>query len=200
MAREATFLYVSMLNNQLSRLFCEGLFRRTVYLTGIGATVPAISDGAPASRVASAVATATATIGNTNAQVQFIGLTPGNVGLAQANILVPSLPTGDYPLVIAQSGHQSTSVLVSVSGSGSALAVTNILSLVSSVTVPNGVGITAVAGLDGLSVGAPVLLGNYLYICGPPAISVVNVSNPTSPLFINQFGTQDLNGQGQGCA
>jgi uncharacterized protein (TIGR03437 family) len=172
-----------------------------VYLTGIGATVPPVADGAvaPPSNFAVPVATATATIGDANAPLQFFGLTPGTVGLAQANILVPALPDGDYPLIITLNGHQSTSVLISVSGSGTGFTVSGLLGLVSSVTVPNGVGVAEVAGLDGLSLGVPVLLGNDLYICGPPRISVVDVSNPTSPLFVTEFGDQDLNGQGQGC-
>jgi uncharacterized protein (TIGR03437 family) len=170
-----------------------------VYLTGIGATVPAVADGAAAPGSTVAIATATATIGDANAPVQFLGLTPGSVGLGQANIQVPSLPTGSYPLVITLNGHQSTSVLVAVSGTGSGFQVTSILSLVSSVSVPNGVGDTEVSGLVGLSGGVPVLLGDYLYICGPPAISVINVSSPASPLFVTQFGEEDLLGKGQGC-
>jgi hypothetical protein len=145
------------------------------------------------------VATATATIGNANAPLQFFGLAPDAVGLAQANILVPALPDGDYPLIITLNGHQSTSVLISVSGSGTGFTVSGVLGLVSTVTVP-GVGVAAQAGLDGLSVSAPAVLGNYLYICGPAQISVVDVSNAASPLLVTQFGQQDLNGVGDGCA
>ena len=51
-----------------------------------------------------------------NARCTFLGLTPGFVGLAQANITVPNLPSGDYPLVLTVSGVQSTSALISVKG------------------------------------------------------------------------------------
>jgi uncharacterized protein (TIGR03437 family) len=175
-----------------------------VYLTGVGATIPSVADGAAAPgqpvAVAQAQSTATATIADINAPVSFLGLTPGSVGLAQANVQVPpSLPSGSYPLVITLNGHQSTSALVSVAGSGSGFAVASVLSLVGSLSLPNGVGITGLPGLQGLSVGVPQLLGNYLYVCGPPNISIVNVTNPAAPALVSQFGASDLNGQGFRC-
>ena len=92
----------------------------TVYLTGQGAVDNAVADGAatPLSPISTATATATATIGPLSATVQFLGLTPDFAGLAQANIQVPSLPTGDYPLVITAGGFIGASAIVSVSGSG----------------------------------------------------------------------------------
>jgi uncharacterized protein (TIGR03437 family) len=39
--------------------------------------------------------------------VQYRSLTPGDVGLAQANIQIPSdLPSGDYPLVLSLPGER----------------------------------------------------------------------------------------------
>ena len=60
---------------------------------------------------------ARATIGGQNATVLFLGLTPGAVGLAQANVQIPAqLTTGDYPLVLTVNGQTSRSALVAVKG------------------------------------------------------------------------------------
>lgn len=91
-----------------------------VYLTGIGVTNPAVADGAtaPGGPLAIPLAAAAATIGGAAAVVQFIGLTPGNVGLAQANVQVPTVATGDQPLVISLNGVASKPVQISVLGTG----------------------------------------------------------------------------------
>ena len=91
-----------------------------VYLTGIGVTNPAVADGAtaPGGPLAIPAAAAAATIGGAAALVQFIGLTPGNVGLAQANVQVPTVATGDQPLVISLNGVASKPVQISVLGTG----------------------------------------------------------------------------------
>ena len=64
-----------------------------VYVTGIGLVTNTPADGAysPSSPLAQASYVVTATIGGVNANVTFLGLTPGSVGLAQANITMPSL-------------------------------------------------------------------------------------------------------------
>jgi uncharacterized protein (TIGR03437 family) len=89
-----------------------------VYLTGIGATNPPVADGAvaPGGPLAIPATAATATIGGAVAPVQFIGLTPGNVGLAQANLQVPNIATGDQPVVITLNGVASRPVQISVKG------------------------------------------------------------------------------------
>jgi uncharacterized protein (TIGR03437 family) len=90
-----------------------------VYLTGIGSvtSTPSDGDGAPLSPLARASLPATASIGGVNAPIQFLGLTPYLVGLAQANLQVPHLQTGDYPLVITVHGVASNPALISISGS-----------------------------------------------------------------------------------
>ena len=62
-----------------------------VYVTGIGLVTNTPADGAitPSPPVGGGVYIITATIGGVNANVTFLGLTPGSVGLAQANITVP---------------------------------------------------------------------------------------------------------------
>lgn len=85
-----------------------------VYLTGIGSVTNAPLDGAGAPWGPLAVATlpATASIGGVDAPIQFLGLTPYYVGLAQANIQVPQLAAGEYPLIIAVDGVASAAAQV----------------------------------------------------------------------------------------
>jgi uncharacterized protein (TIGR03437 family) len=89
----------------------------TAYFTGTGPVSPAVADGAPAPKSPPAAVTSAtgATIGGSAAQVTFAGLSPGFVGLAQMDIVVPSgLATGTYPLVLSVAGEVSNSAPVSV--------------------------------------------------------------------------------------
>ena len=56
----------------------------------------------------------TATIGPATATVSFHGLTPGFIGLAQMNIVVPALAPGVYPLVVTIDGQNSNSATIAV--------------------------------------------------------------------------------------
>jgi uncharacterized protein (TIGR03437 family) len=90
----------------------------TAYLTGQGPVTAEVETGArpPAGTLAWASGPYSATIGSQPAKVQFLGLAPGYVGLAQGNIEVPQLPaTGDYPLVITIGGMSSRPASVTVS-------------------------------------------------------------------------------------
>jgi uncharacterized protein (TIGR03437 family) len=88
----------------------------TAYLTGIGPTTLSLTTGAvtPSAPLARAMLAATATIGGSAAAIEFLGLTPGSIGLAQANITVPQLAPGDYPLVITVGGQPSQGATVTV--------------------------------------------------------------------------------------
>ncbi len=91
----------------------------TVYMTGGGAVDPTISTGAasPSSPpFAMVTASHSATIGNQPATISFLGMAPYFVGVVQANVKVPALSSGDYPLVITIGGVASNGPLVSVSG------------------------------------------------------------------------------------
>jgi uncharacterized protein (TIGR03437 family) len=158
-----------------------------VYLTGQGPVNNPVKDGypTPASPVATATATATATIGPLNAPVQFLGLTSEFAGLAQANIQVPALPPGDYPLVITAGTYVGASAIVSISGSGTAY--TTPLTTVSSLAFPN-------VGANNV-----VLFDNVAYVCGANRIVMVNVSNVNTPSEIGEFGDSVLNGSGNRC-
>ncbi len=160
----------------------------TVYLTGQGAVSNPVTDGtaAPLSPLSTASAAAIATIGPANAPVQFLGLTPEFAGLAQANIQVPALPSGDYPLVITMGGMVSASAVISVSGSGTAY--TSPLTLAGS------------AAFAGSSSASVALYGNVAYVCGPKRVVMVDVTTLTSPNVIGAFGDSVLNGAGGFCA
>lgn len=86
------------------------------YLTGIGPLDNPVPDGAaaPDSPLSEATSPFSATIGGQNAPVLFLGLTPGFVGLAQANIKVPQLSSGSYPLVITINGVPSNAPSVTI--------------------------------------------------------------------------------------
>ena len=159
----------------------------TVYLTGQGALNHSVADGtaAPLSPLSSATATATATIGPLNTPVQFFGLTPQFAGLAQANIQVPALPSGDYPLVITAGGYVSASAVVSVSGSGTAY--TSPLTLVGSAAFVN------------TNPNSIAVYNNVAYVCGASRIVMVDISNASAPATIGEFGDSVLNGYGDRC-
>ena len=89
------------------------------YLTGIGATLPATLTGqaAPAAEpFARPSLAATARIGAADAEILFLGLTPGFVGLAQCNLrIVENVATGpNVPLVIEVGGYRSPAMLLAI--------------------------------------------------------------------------------------
>ncbi len=158
-----------------------------VYLTGQGPVNNVVPDGTPTpdSPISTATATATAIIGGTNATVQFLGLTPGFTGVAQANILVPSLATADYPLVITVGGYVSASARISVSGSGSPPP--TYLTPVGQLSFANG------------SASSIAIYGNTTYICGPNRINIIDTSDVSTPSYAGEFGDADLAGNGGKC-
>lgn len=172
-----------------------------VYLTGIGVTNVTVADGdvAPSSPLPTFTGTEKATIGDADAPVQFVGLTPGLVGLAQANIQVPSLPTGEYPLFLSLNGYQNVSALVSVGGAGSGFQVSSLLKLVSSFSLP-GVGQTQVAGISGIVGNSVALFNNTLYVCSPSDIKIVDVTNPAAPNFLSKISDSTFQASSHNCA
>jgi uncharacterized protein (TIGR03437 family) len=89
----------------------------TIYFTGIGPLDNPVPTGAPAplsGPLSRATLPVTVTIGGQKATVAYAGLTPGSIALAQANVTVPDLPSGDYPVVITIGGFDSNGPAISV--------------------------------------------------------------------------------------
>jgi uncharacterized protein (TIGR03437 family) len=88
------------------------------YFTGGGPvqTSGKLATGAPAPAGFSAVTgDNSVTVGTAQATVVYIGLTPGSIGLYQANFIVPQIPKGTYPVVITISGQASNNPVMTVS-------------------------------------------------------------------------------------
>ena len=91
----------------------------SVFLTGLGAVNPGISDGAagPSGTLSQATNTITADISGTTATVTYAGLAPGLAGLYQANVTIPSgLTAGDNTMDIGGPDSYTAEVLVSIGG------------------------------------------------------------------------------------
>jgi uncharacterized protein (TIGR03437 family) len=89
----------------------------TLYLTGMGATIPPVPTGtlAPASPLALTSIQPQVMIDGATADILFSGLTPGAVGLYQINVRIPTTArTGDLSLVVSQNGIASNAATVSV--------------------------------------------------------------------------------------
>jgi len=84
-----------------------------VYFTGVGPVSgsPATGSGSP---FGNSTLSNFATVGGSRATVAYLGLTPQSVGLAQANIVIPNLGTGDYPVQINIGGINSNTALIAV--------------------------------------------------------------------------------------
>ncbi|HXJ42687.1 MAG TPA: IPT/TIG domain-containing protein [Bryobacteraceae bacterium] len=88
-----------------------------LYLAGLGLTDVPVADGAasPAKPLAHPLVQPTLTLNGVSQPYQFVGLTPGTVGLYQINFLVPVGPAdGDIVLAVTQSGKQSNTVILPV--------------------------------------------------------------------------------------
>jgi uncharacterized protein (TIGR03437 family) len=57
----------------------------------------------------------TVKVSGVQATVNYVGLTPGSIGLYQANFVVPKVGAGDHPLVITIAGQNSNNPLIAVS-------------------------------------------------------------------------------------
>jgi uncharacterized protein (TIGR03437 family) len=88
-----------------------------LYATGMGATNPPVATGAtaPSSPLAEVTVAPQVSIGGSNAQVLFAGLSPGSVGLYQIDVMIPAgVSAGNVPLVVTQGGVAGNTVTVPV--------------------------------------------------------------------------------------
>jgi uncharacterized protein (TIGR03437 family) len=88
----------------------------TLYLTGQGPLDNPVATGAAASSEVLSRATleASATIGGRAAEIQFLGMTPGLVGVLQANLRVPALAAGHHPVQITIGSVTSNAPVITV--------------------------------------------------------------------------------------
>jgi len=88
------------------------------YFTGGGPVMASgtLSTGEPAPAGLSPVSgNSSITVGGQAAVVAYIGLTPGSIGLYQANFTVPEIAKGSYPVVITIAGTPSNNPVMTVS-------------------------------------------------------------------------------------
>ena len=88
----------------------------TVFLTGQGPVNPPVASGlpAPGSPLAEVTLPVAAEIGGRQVEIQFLGLAPGFVGLAQANLRVPAGLAGNLPVRLTIGGVVSNTGVVTV--------------------------------------------------------------------------------------
>lgn len=96
-----------------------------VYLTGLGAVTPSVSDGAaaPSGSLVKTTNTITADISGTTATVTFAGLAPGFAGLYQVNVTIPTgVTAGDNYLDIAGPDAYASEALIPIGGASGGAA------------------------------------------------------------------------------
>jgi uncharacterized protein (TIGR03437 family) len=88
------------------------------YFTGGGpvqAAGPLVTGEPAPSGLSPVTGDSTITLGQANATVDYIGLTPGGIGLYQANFIVPPIAKGTYPVVITISDEASNNPVMTIS-------------------------------------------------------------------------------------
>lgn len=87
------------------------------YFTGGGPVNAAgkLTTGAPAPNgLSSITGNYSITVNGVAAKVAYVGLSPGSIGLYQANFVVPNVPKGTYPLVITIAGTPSNNPVITI--------------------------------------------------------------------------------------
>jgi len=89
------------------------------YLTGggaVNAAGPWVTGAGSPGGPSSVSAPYSLTVGGKSAVVEYLGLTPGFVGLYQANFIVPAIAPGSYPVVVTVGGLASNAPSIAVGG------------------------------------------------------------------------------------
>jgi len=87
------------------------------YLTGggaVNAAGPWLTGAASPGGLSGVTAQYSVSVDGQPAEVEYLGLTPGLVGLYQTNFKVPSLAPGSYPVVVTLGGVSSNAAMVAV--------------------------------------------------------------------------------------
>ncbi len=86
------------------------------YLTGIGDVTPAVTTGAanPSGPLAVPAEATSATVGGVAAGLEYLGMTPGFAGLAQANVRIPPLAPGEHAIVLTVGNNSSEPLMITV--------------------------------------------------------------------------------------
>jgi uncharacterized protein (TIGR03437 family) len=88
------------------------------YFTGGGpvtAAGPLVTGAASPAGMSPVTGSNSIKVSGVDALVNYVGLTPGSVGLYQANFVVPKVGAGDHQLVITIAGQASNNPLIAVS-------------------------------------------------------------------------------------
>jgi uncharacterized protein (TIGR03437 family) len=89
-----------------------------VYFTGggpVNAAGPLVTGAPTPAGLLPVFGPNTVKVSGIDATINYMGLTPGSIGLYQANFIVPKVAAGDHPLVITISGQSSNNPLIAVS-------------------------------------------------------------------------------------
>ncbi len=116
--------YLTLANNRAVAVNGDGTLNTTanpakvgstivVYFTGIGPVNATLVDGAASPNAISTLPTS-ATFGTTSATLTYVGLSPGSVGLAQANVQVPAIASGDAQFTLRVGGKDSNAATIAV--------------------------------------------------------------------------------------
>jgi adhesin/invasin len=87
------------------------------YFTGggpVNASGPVVTGAGSPAGLSPVAATTRITVAGVDAVTQYVGLTPGSIGLYQANFQLPRVAAGDRQLVITIGGKASNSALIAV--------------------------------------------------------------------------------------